>query len=229
MILIVASEVDEVARSVASSWSNGEATVMTPRDMCRTGWRLEPGRLQSGTFVASEKMRRVTEISGVITLLPFVFAEELVDIQQPDRQYVSAELTALMQYFLTNVETRVVNRPGPHTLYGPDWRQEQWVKKCGEVGLPVAPSHRNLQTILETPRVENGMRSVVVVGDKCVGEVEPDLEMKAVKLAARAGVTFLQINLNKTDEGERFHSAYLSPNLSDAKTRGALQEYFSMS
>jgi len=101
------------------------------------GWRQSLGGVDGDAAVVEGKRVPQKEITGVLTRLPCVFEQELVDITPDDRRYVAAEMTAFLLFWLSRLKCPVLNRPTPTCLSGPYWRREKWIHVAARVGIPV--------------------------------------------------------------------------------------------
>jgi hypothetical protein len=143
----------------------------------------------------------VEEITGVLTRLPCVFDQELVEIVPGDRAYVAAEMTAFLLSWLSELKCPVLNRPTPTCLAGPYWRPERWAREAARSGIPVRPVHRRFAPG-EPPPAEgtmSGSSTVTVVGDRCLGAVEEAQAFQARRLADLAGIDLLSVSFHGAD------------------------------
>ena len=226
MILIIASELDAVAMDTASRWPGVGALVLTPRDLCTRGWRVELGAFEESQIVAGGNAYPVRDVSGVVTLLPYVMDYELFTIEESERKYVASEITAFLFYFLSRLECPVLNRPTAHCLAGPSWRPGQWSAVCRQVGFRTNPAGREWDSRSPTSEPANISTSVSVVGGKCVDEVEADTRLSAVKLARLARVEFITVRLQGDGEQKSMHSIELVPDLRDPVILKAVHSHF---
>ena len=226
MILILASELDAVAQDAAAQWPGGRAIVLTPRDVCTRGWRVELAAFEESQIVASGSIYPVRDVSGVVTLLPYVMDYELFAIEEPERKYVASEVTAFLFYLLSRLECPVLNRPTAHCLAGPSWRTEQWNAACRRVGIRHKPFGRQRHPQLPAGERSNDSTRVSVVGSECVGEVDTAFRSSAVELARLARVEFLTIRLAGEAEDQTLHSVQLVPDLGDGLIFEAVQNHF---
>jgi hypothetical protein len=168
-------------------------------------------------------------VLGIVNLLPYIFEQELFDIEPADRRYVAAESTAFLLFLLTRMPCRVVNRPTAECLNGPCWRPEQWSKACSSVGIRTKTVHRNSTSSAMVHSESAVLRSVTFLGGKFLGK-SSSLQQGAIhQLARLANVSFLKINYIVEDGWQVFHSVEVTPDLSDEAVRIALHEYFSAS
>lgn len=197
---------------------------MTPRDLCTKGWRLDVGALERSSIVADGAVRAVGEITGVLNLLPYVAEDELVTIEPADRAYVSAELTALLFYFLNALTCPVVNRPSAECLTGPGWRHEQWLLACRQAGIPTGPLSAHAPC--DADPGSEPMQSVTVLGREYVEGEDVPYAANVRALADLARVTFLRVTC--AGEAGGFHSVQLTPHLDNPRHRAALSRFFGL-
>jgi hypothetical protein len=167
----------------------------------------------------------VGEITGVLNLLPYVCEEELVTIEPKDRAYVSAEVTALLFYFLNALTCPVVNRPTAECLTGPGWRHEQWALACRKVGIPTGRISGGCGPAAAWVEAEP-IRPVAVLGNEFVEGQDLPHAARVFELAELAHVTFLRVNF--AGEDSRFHSIQLTPQLHTQDHRSALSRFFGL-
>jgi hypothetical protein len=232
MIVILASRWDQTAGAFAAHCAAARSVgILTCRDLCTSGWRQRLGGGMSDTVVcdAAVAQRRVMpqrEITGVLTRLRYVAADELVEISAQDRDYVAAEMTAFLLFWLSRLTCPVLNRPTPMCLSGPNWRAEQWVHAAAHAGIPVKPLRRNTssESHAATP-VPVASRSVTVIGERTFGEADPHLRQQARRLAELAGVALLSVHFSSAERGARFLGADAFPALDDDALRDAALDY----
>lgn len=227
MIVIVANRWDQTPRTVASHWAPHVVAVLTAQDLSFAGWHQRLSASDGGTAVAELKPVPQNEISGVLTLLPCIFEEELVDIAPEDRGYVAAEMTAFLLFWLSRLRCPVLNRPTATCLSGPYWRREKWVFMAAQAGIPAEPVRRHATAAgcaAEGETLPVGT-AVTVVGNRAVGAGEPGLQQQALRLARLAGVELLAVHFSSDERGAHFVSANVFPNLADDRVADAVFEY----
>ena len=226
MIVIVANRWDPTPRAFASRWAAHDVRVLTAQDLSVAGWRQQLSGSDDDTAVAERKSVPQKEITGVLTLLPCVVENELVDIAPEDRRYVAAEMTAFLLFWLSRLQCPVLNRPTPTCLSGPYWRREKWVRVAAQAGIPVQPVRR-LAALSDASAEEETLpdsTTVTVIGKRIFSETDPGLQCQARCLADLAGVELLAVRFSGPERGARLVSADLFPNLSDDTLAGAVLE-----
>jgi hypothetical protein len=228
MIVIAANRWDPTPKALVSRWGEHHAAVVTAEDLSQAGWRQHSNGIERNTAVLGGKLVPQAEVTGVLTLLPCVFAEELVDIAPEDRSYVAAEMTAFLLFWLSRLQYQcpVLNRPTSSCLSGPSWRREKWIHAAAQAGIPVQALHRHtaLPTSVEE-EATHGSVTVTVVGKCTFGEVEPDLQRQARCLADLAGVELLAVRFSGPERGATFVSADSVPDFSDDGLADAVLAY----
>jgi hypothetical protein len=169
-----------------------------------------------------------SEISGVVTRLPWIGPAELEHVAETDRAYVAAEMHAFLFAWLSRMPCPIVNRPTPHCLSGPAWRNEQWIHAAAAVGIPVRPARRSaVPNVRFRPAPADGaIRAVTVVDGDCVGDCNSDLEKHTRSLAAAAGCTMLTANYEDTGVGFQLLDVSLWPDLIDPTIRSLVLGHF---
>jgi hypothetical protein len=254
MIIILAGEQDEAARGLARRWSAFDAHLVIPRDLSQSGWCHRPGFRTAVSLDA--KLQRATEerldapnaqshaqdtaviggrtvsaghIDGVLTRLPCVYEWELAHIVPGDRAYVSAEMTAFLLSWLSELDCPILNRPTPTCLSGPGWRQEQWIHLAAQLGIPVDPVHRYAklgEELLSETGPEPG-KTVTVVGKRCFNALDETQAVHAQRLTAAAGVGLLALHFKISNNGSSsLRSVDLWPEISSFEVGDAILNYF---
>jgi hypothetical protein len=226
LIVVIASELDDTARDATADWPGQKTVLLTPADFFCRGWRATAGKTDDWSIVADNKVYSVRSISGIITLLPRISAGELFDVEPDERSYAAAEASAFALFFLTEAPCPVVNRPTPDCLTGPNWRPEQWMRAGFEAGIRTKESKRTNRAL---PReiVAADCTSVTVLAGKCLEDTSEGCLPAVQKLAELAQVIFLKVYFTCERGQSFFAKAELTPDLSRAKIRSALSEYFS--
>ena len=226
MFVVLASSRDPVAASLVSRWAAHEAVLFSVRDLSVAGWRHHVGETKAGTFVAGGCVVPVKEIKGVLTRLPWVSESELPHIAPADRNYVATEMSAFLIAWLSSLDCRVLNRPSPQCLAGPNWRPEQWVDAATRLGLPVRPLRRGSRDPAPPPNGHQDGHSITVtrIGQHCFGAEEPAQADWARRLADAAGVELLAARFDRSQDGLRFAGADPWPDISAADMAAAAAE-----
>ncbi len=198
MILILGSERDPEALAARSFLGPSGAMLLSVRDLSCPGWKLNTSAPGQGSFVAEGSLCQISAISGVLVRRFAVYPQELSHIMEEDREYVAAELTALLMWWLATLPVPVVNGPGEGSLCGPGWRQEKWRCTAAALGIPAIERIRcstKLQPI-DTMHVNE----VLVLNGTVIKYPSPKAAESALRLADAAGCKLLQAAFNS--EGE---------------------------
>lgn len=225
MLLILASGMDEASASLAIRWRAAQARLLTPAHLSSAGWIYRLPASGDSVAVVGGVVLNAEEITGVLTRLPHITEMDLLHIALEDRAYVAAEMEAFLTAWLGSLECPVINRPSPGSLCGPDWRSGQWVNRAARLGIPVVPVEGNTEHAGDSealdPAAEGGT-TVVVVGGRVFGDVDPRLSMQAARLAGSAGVELLQVRFTGPDVEAAFIGADLLPPLDGESHEAAL-------
>jgi hypothetical protein len=228
MLIILAGEQDEVARDLARRWSFFDCHLLTPKDLSQPGWCHRLGSRQNVAVVGG-RIVSAERIDGVLTRLPCVYEWELTHIIPVDRAYVSAEMTAFLLSWMSELDCSILNRPTPTCLSGPGWRQEQWIHLAAHLGIPVDPVRR-IAKFGEEASVETGPEArkvVTVVGKRCFNALDERQAVHAQRLAAAAGVDLLALDFTISNNGSSsLRSVDLWPDISSSEVAEAILHYF---
>jgi hypothetical protein len=228
VLLIVANRYDTAAEALAGRWSVHDAHLLRCTDLSTSGWCHCLTDPRVSTAVIDGRVIGTGEITGVLTLLPWVTADQLIHIIPEDRAYVAAEMTAFLVSWLSGLTCPVLNRPTPTCLAGPGWRPEQWVHAAARMGIPIRPIRRSI--ILTTdPLREDAVAdlrpaTVTVVGERCFGDVDNALTGHARRLAAAVGVSLLTVHFDGPGADARLRGAVLRPDISSPEIADAILE-----
>jgi hypothetical protein len=227
MIVIVASRWDRTPEACASRWAAHDVEVLTAQDLSVPGWRQRLSGVDGDTAVVAGKLAPQNEITGVLTLLPEVAEEELIDIAPGDRPYVAAEMTAFLLFWLARLKCPVLNRPTPTCLAGPHWRPERWVYVAAQAGIPVQPVCRlaALPRSIAEPKTLPVPATVTVIGMRILGDADPVLQRHARRLADLAQVELLEVQFSSAERDARFVGAHSFPDISGDGPADAVLEY----
>jgi len=222
LILILASEFDSSARKLVEEWQDKSAILLTVNHLCNKGWRAYLGNdhCYSEISIANRKICE-GEIKGVMTRLPYVFEDELYNIVNKDRSYISSEITAFLFYWLTSLKCKVINTPTPLCLIGPNWTYEQWIIAASSIGIPVISSS---QGQLSNKPVD--LHTITVVGEKTFGESPEVCHRYAVKLAEYTKLRLFDAKFIFREESYHFCGVNLLPDIKQKEVINLLYEYF---
>jgi hypothetical protein len=223
VILVIASELDEIAEAAVTDWPSRNAILMKPLDLCTQGWRIEVGRTHEGMLIANGRLLPVTHVTGVLNRLSFVDERELVAIEPSDRRYVAAELTAFVFYFLSQLPCRMINRPTVNNLAGCDWRLQEWAHYGQEQGIPFVSQsmcgHASSQPAGQ-------LRRTAILNDAIVLSNDDQYPRNVAELVRRAGLVFADVCYLVRDHECLLHSVSLVPDLSSPEMASAVHRYF---
>lgn len=216
MIVVVAGDRDDAARSLVARWGAYDAQVITPAGLSAAGWRCYSHSLNHSTCVRGGRVVDARDISGVVTRLAWVTEYDLPHIRQPDRSYVAAEMTAFLLWWLASLDCPVINRATPTGLAGPNWRAEQWTHCAAGLGIPVRPVRRTVNPAGSSSAPEPALASVkvTIVGNRCLGSEEGLITSRARRLASAADAHLLEVEFSGTERDASFLGANSCPDVS---------------
>jgi hypothetical protein len=240
MIVILASRWDKTAGAIAACCVGRPVRIMTCQDLCTSGWRQRLGAHwesaePSEVAVAGQQLIPQRQVTGVLTRLPTVTDDELIEIAPQDRGYVAAEMAAFLLFWLSRLSCPVLNRPTPMCLAGPFWRAEKWVHAAARAGIPVQPIHRNSDAksraksrrpAMSRPSAKSPLpatsHAVTVIGEQIFGEADLKLLQQARRLAQLAEVAMLTVHFSGAERGAAFLGADTFPDLSQDRLKAAV-------
>jgi hypothetical protein len=225
LIVVFASELDETAQDAIVKWPEQKIVLLTPADFFCRGWRATTGGVDDWLLVVGGERYSIRSITGIVTLVPRIFARELFDVQPDERSYAAAEATAFALFFLSKVPCPVVNRPTPECLTGPNWRPEQWMRACFHAGIRTNKRKRTNRSLPRESAAADST-SVVVLAGKCLEDTSEGCLPAVLKLAQLAHVTFLRVYFTQESGQSFFYRAEVVPDLSKAEIRNGLSEHF---
>ena len=227
MYLIIASQVDDDAKELLPHFSAGSVRLVTPRDLSRPGWHYCSRDPSDTTGVFDGAKYYSTTIKGVLTRLNAIWSPELVHIADEDREYVAAETTAFLKFWLSNMPCPVINPPTGGSLSGPKWRKEQWLWAAREVGIPIAPYSRGTRSADLDVEEFNSMVEITLVGGQCLLGVESELVTMTRSLAESLGIALLSAKfVHKKGHGYVLIGANPIPRLFGSRSVELMIDYF---
>lgn len=228
MIVIVARQGDESARSLAARWSAHGALLLSPPDLSVSGWQYSPLAPEASIGVIGRRSICSSEITGVLTRLPWVFESELIHVAPNDRAYAASEMNAFLLALLDGLPCPLLNRPTSTCLSGPCWRNERWVHCAAGLGIPVCPVRREARPseVWSLQEAQHSSKTVTVVGDRCFGEADKTLAHRARRLASAAGVDLLAVHFRAVDGEFRLLDADLWPDIGSTEVADGILDYF---
>jgi hypothetical protein len=228
MILVIASQVDDAAQEFVADFPQGGAALLTCRDLSRPGWHISSDSPASSIAVADGKEVRGNNITGVLTLLPCIFPQELIHIVEADRIYVANEMTSFLWYWLLTLNCPVLNRPTSGCLSGPNWKTEQWLRAAYRLGIPVKEYQRSTreEAAAQGKEEEETFTLITLVGDCCYGSENEALSQQVKLLADVAGVRLLSAGFYREGEDYYFTGAHASADITSTQVRTAISSYF---
>jgi hypothetical protein len=200
---------------------------MTCRDLSRSGWEALSTAPERSRFVTGGRRYSIDRIRGVLTLLPVVFPRELTHIVECDRDYVAAEMTAFLIYWLSALPCPVLNDPQAGSLCGPNWRPEQWAIAAENAGIPTRRVTRSTCARGSPPCALPQVVRVTLVGERCSGTQDDKVCSWMKSLAAAAKVRMLSAVFARENGGFRFASAHAFADMGDPQIQQSVVDFFS--
>jgi hypothetical protein len=220
MLVVLAHRSDRGAQALVDRWKPYGARLLTAADLCVCGWRHSLAAPEEGVAVVDGEQVRASDIRGVLTRLSRISENDLTEIVPRERPYAAAETNAFLLAWLSALPCRVINRPTPTGLNGPNWRPEQWALAAVQSGIPIRDVRR--PAVLEPEPLEV---TVIVLGNSCLGTADGTLAEQALRLARIAGTEFLAVRFSQPEAPATFTGASLWPDVDDPETADALRTY----
>jgi hypothetical protein len=222
MIVVVAHRHDSAAMTLVQRWVGHGAKVLTCKDFTVPGWCVRSNA--ASTAVIDGTRVPVDDIKAVVTRLPQVLEEEVIEIAHQDRGYAAAEVNAFLLAWLSGLKCAVLNRPTPSCLMGPGWHREQWTQTAARLGIPVAisPRRHSPKTAIGPSAAVPELTTITVVGDRCLGARNSLLADYSRRLARAASVDLLQVHFEDKDGGSAFCNADLWPDIGKPEIQDAI-------
>jgi hypothetical protein len=231
VLVIVGSRFDEGAAALVGRWESDGAALMTCEDLSRPGWRHFSSDPSSSTAVVSGNIVPLSAIRGVLVRRPSIFPVELAHIADADREYVAAEMSSFLLWWLSALRCPVFNAPTPGCLSGPDWCASQWTHAAARAGLRTRPIRTSVPAALLTGESSETSDEqaidpidVTVVGERCFGAPDKAVAACPQNLARIAGVQFLCIRFDVGQTTPVFLEAQLFPARIQNEATEALRE-----
>ncbi|MBD2204580.1 hypothetical protein H6G33_20365 [Calothrix sp. FACHB-1219] len=229
MLVVVASRHDKAAEALVANWAADGVSLLTPEDLSVVGWRQYLNSPADSQAVVGERAIALDQITGVLSRLPTILPQELLHIVPEDRVYVAGEMNAFLIAWLSSLNCPVLNRPTPTYLLGPAWRLEQWAYAAAQLGIAVRPVRRqsSLLSHVNSQVSEPAGVQVIVVGDRCLGDVDNQLKVYARRLADAAQVDLLTVSFSSREASAEFVGADLWTDISIPDVSDAIFKYLS--
>jgi hypothetical protein len=222
MLVVLAYAQDQMARQLVESWRPHGARLLTTRDLSAPGWRHYVGAPGEGWAVVEGERVPIWWIRGVLTRIFSVRELDVPHIVAEDRQYVAEEMSAFLLSWLSSAPFPVLNRPTASSLMGPSLSHERCLALAARAGLPL-PNRGN-----RAPAPEPAARSVqiTVVGQRCLGAVNPRLAELALTFVRRVEAELMTVSFHGPEGGEYFAGAELLADVSRPEVASALLDWF---
>jgi hypothetical protein len=216
--LVLADPDDAVAQWASDSLRAGGLTpleLVTSEELCDApSWehRLTRAGVTVEIGLADGRLLQGAALRGVLNRLNWVPPSRLDRAIPEDRDYVAAELMALLLSALHSLSAPVINRPSPFGLAG-QWRWPvEWHALAARAGLPTRPYVRNsdderddAELLGDGAAAPRARATQLVIGRAVVGgPAPPELLVGCRQLATLAGTEVLGVDFVSEPTGELF-------------------------
>lgn len=188
MILVLSNLADEAAAGFVRRFPAGAACLVTASDFHQS----VRAAVSVSDFSASEITLGGTpltagQIRGVVATIPWFLPQEFYYIEPADRDYVCAEMSAFLIYFLSGLACKKLNPPSPRRLTGLGLHRLEWLRVAARCGVPVWPV-RTKNGVPLPPGDSQELQPVrsTIVGGDVVGAGGPDQINDYMRALSRA-------------------------------------------
>jgi hypothetical protein len=202
VICVFAAPGDPRATAFIRSCDTTDVRLLTPADLSAPGWQFDLTCPERGQAVIGGEPVLISQLTGVLTLLPAVFPQLLTRIVPAERDYAAAEMTAFLRCWLESLPCPVLNRPAAASLCGPWWRPERWAAAARSLGIPAEEFTRQSQD--GARRVEPGPQdevNVTVIGSRPLQAPNATIADHAVRLAQLVRAEVLTVRFHRGADG----------------------------
>ena len=144
------------------------------------------GEFSSSTITIAGTRIAATDISGIICSIAYFLPLEFYYVEPADRQYVCAEVTAFFIYFLSELDCKKLNPPGPRALSGLGMHRIEWMKAAHAQGVPIWPTRlkNGLSAEVDPPHLQTFRATIV--GDAIIEPEIPERIQEHLATMSRA-------------------------------------------
>ncbi len=228
MILIITNIIDEHAPELLKKFPVGEAALITSRELSNTLLQVNVNHFKKFRISIDGNVLSAKDITGVITLIPSIMPQELIHIEEKDRNYVCSEMNAFLIYFLSQLKCLKVNEPSCNCLSGTHYDMVYWSSLAASLNIPVFPFtlkdnclsvsyfNKNCKTI----KIAGvGKEISIENGNECAGYFSA--------LKSKIGLSFLSASfVTEDDKNYRLASVSTLPDITLPSMQHAIVNYF---
>jgi hypothetical protein len=176
LILVISNLANEAANELVRMFPTGAASLVTASDFNQSfKATISVGNFSASAITLGGTRITAGKIRGVISTIPCFLPQEFYYIDPADRDYVCAEMSAFLIYFLSELSCKKLNPPSARTLSGIGMHRVEWLKTANGCGVPIWPVHMKNGASLPVGDTQ-GLEHVssTIIGDIVVGEGTPD-------------------------------------------------------
>ena len=111
-------------------------------------------------------------------------------------------------------------------LSGPLIKQEEWIKECKKVSIPVYEKLLCSDKQFNYEIGTDNLKTIVVFGDFISSDFNHDFDNKVKVLAENTGLDFFTIYFREFEDQYYFYSVTAYPDLLNEQTVSVLEKYF---
>jgi hypothetical protein len=229
LILVISDLVNEGATELLRMFPMGAALLVTASDFHESfKVSISVSDFPHSEIVVKGTKTTAQEIDGVISTIPYFLPQEFYHVDPADREYVCAEVSAFLIYFLSELSCKKLNPPSTRRLSGLSMNRIEWLKAATRCGVPIWPVRTKNGTPMPMGDT-HGLQQLraTIVGDITVGECVPRKVGEYMRtLSQLFGMPYLSGFFVSRDETEYFLADLESlPDVSIVEHREAIAKF----
>jgi hypothetical protein len=224
MILILASIYNERAKSYVKQFPDSSASLITCSDIAEHKLKIFYPDFNNSEITIAGRTLSVREITGVINLLPVVLPEELFFFPEKEREYQSAEIQALLTFFLSALSCPVINKPSALSLNGNVNSHVNQIEFAIQCKFPVVKSLFDSSKVSSHFKagIDEEIFEVDYFNAEIISNSTAETDDFVRKLASHAGVIYLKVFFSKMKKNIRFLRASAIPDIENTALHKAI-------
>jgi hypothetical protein len=229
LILVLSNVANEAADQLVEMFPPGVASLVTASNISESfKFAISIGDFAASKLTIGAVRISPAEIAGVISTIAYFFPQEFYYVEQADREYVCAEVSAFFVYFLAELRCKKLNPPSSRALSGLGMQRMEWMQAAYTLGIPVRPVDlKNGIVVAPAEQQEPRTFRVTIVGDSIVEDDAPEQVRAYLRALSQAfSMPYLSADFISNRHGEYFlDSLWSVPDITVAENREAIVAY----
>jgi len=229
LILVISNVANDAAAALVGMFPPGAASLVTASNFSESfRAAISVGDFSRSRITLGGAEIEAGEITGVVTTVSHLLPQEFYYIEPADRDYVCAEVSALLTYFLSELRCPKLNPPTARRLSGIGMHRIEWLKAARGCGIPLWPVRlRNAVPAAEAGSRGLGYLRSTIIGGSIVEERTPDAVAAHMRALSRAfSMPYLSGLFVSPDATDHFLADLASvPDVSTPENREAMVRY----